>query len=77
MPDCQHTKFKFLMYLPEQREYPGRLIRVYQCPCGVQLDDATDDRSLQVHTPKQGDDAYAPWHRRADAGSEIGAPIPV
>lgn len=52
MPDCQHTKFKFLMYLPEHREYPGRYVRLYQCPCGVQLDDATADRSLQVHTPE-------------------------
>jgi hypothetical protein len=66
--DCQHTEFKFLMYLPEHREFPGRYVRVYACPCGVQLDDSTADQSLQIHTPEPWEADYIPAHRRPKTG---------
>lgn len=73
MPDCQHTGFKFLMYLPERREFPGRYVRVYACPCGAFLDDAATDKSLQIHTPEPWEADYIPAHRQ----SEIGVATPV
>lgn len=69
MPDlCQHTAFKFLCYLPEVKAFPGRYVRVYRCPCGVQLDDATPDKSLKLHVPEPWEDDYVPVHRCSKTG---------
>jgi hypothetical protein len=66
MPECRHVKFKFWCYLPERKEFPKRAIRVYKCPCGALLDDATADRRLQPHVSEPGEESYLPPHRRTE-----------